>query len=851
MGGISSQIQLIDRMSGPLYNITSALGNVIDTMEEVNVATNSGFDVHSFDDARRSIDLANTELREFVEGMNSKVKLPIPEQQTQSEPVPIMWQNTNMPVFTNTGIERFNQEVQSTNILMDNLNDTQHQISQQALQMDILPSNASNDIIQLANRFEIIKGRINDIESNPLNMNSNLANTELEQLRGQLVKMIDLQDNLNVAMGSMDVGEINSAYNQLSSTIGNTERYIRDNVDAQGRFNVEVNSGINAMDSLSNKVMGMVAAYASFQGVQKMIGLSDTTAQNTARLNLMNDGLQSTEELQNMIFASAQRSRAEYLVMTDIVAKLGQRVGDAFDSNAETVAFAENLNKLFVVAGASQQEVASASLQLTQALGSGVLRGEELNAVFESAPNVIQTIADYLDVPIGQIRDMASNGEITADIVKNAMLSATDEINAQFESMPMTFGQIWTSISNEAIMAFTPILTRLNEIANSERFQSMVDGITNSFSAVSEICIEVFNIMADVGAFVYDNWGLIEPIIMGVVWALALYVSYLGIINGLELVSIARKGIMAGLVGLQALQTWVLTSATWAQVSAQYGLNVAMSANPIGAILILIGILIAVFYAAVAATNKFANTSISATGLISGVFMAMVAFIQNKFILLWNVTADYINFFANVWNSPIDSVKILFLDLSLTVIDYVANMASAIENIINKIPGIEVDITSGLDSFKNKIESMSLNVKSEAEWVEVASKMEYVDYTDSFNKGYDFGVGIVDKVDGIVSGGMFDMSGTNNTPSIASGIDDIASNTADTADKLTTSDSDLKYIRDLAERDTINRFTTAEIKITMNNNNNINKDLDIDGVVDRLTSEVNEAMSRTAEGVYA
>ena len=267
-----------------------------------------------------------------------------------------------------------------------------------------------------------------------------------------------------------DHGAIDNArrsVDQANVELDETMQSIRRNTEEQDRFNRTVHQGSSAMDGLGNKVIGMVATYAGFQGVQKIVALSDSMTQTTARLNLMNDGLQTTEELQDKIFASAQRSRTGFLETADIVAKLGQSAGDAFNSNDETIAFAENLNKMFVIAGASQQEMQSASLQLTQALGSGVLRGEELNAVFESAPNVIQAIADYMDVPIGKIRELAQDGQISASIVKNALLSATDEVNAQFESMPMTWGQVWTGIVNELIYASQPLLEFISLLAQN------------------------------------------------------------------------------------------------------------------------------------------------------------------------------------------------------------------------------------------------------------------------------------------------------------------------------------------------------------------------------------------------
>lgn len=240
----------------------------------------------------------------------------------------------------------------------------------------------------------------------------------------------------------------------------------------------KANKSTSDVDGLTDGIMGMVGAYASLQGIQRLVSLSDEYVQTNARLNMINDGLQTTAELQDKILASAQRSRAAYTATADTVAKLSLNAGDAFKSNDETIQFAENLNKLFAIAGTEQASIASASLQLTQALGSGVLRGEEFNAVFEAAPNIMQTVADYMNVPIGKLREMAQDGKITADVVKNALLGATDEINTQFEAMPMTWGQVWTGIMNELYVASQPIL-------------------------------ELISLLA-------QNWSVLEPIVLGV-----------------------------------------------------------------------------------------------------------------------------------------------------------------------------------------------------------------------------------------------------------------------------------------------------------------------------------------------
>lgn len=370
--------------------------------------------------------------------------------------------------------------------------------------------------------------------------------------------------------GGLDSGALRAAQQECDMLNVKLEEM----ANAAGRIPAPVRQTENAFDSLTGKVMGFVSAYAGIQGVKRLVALSDEVTQTTARLNLMNDGLQTTAELQNKIMESANRSRASFLTQADIIAKLGQRAPDAFSSNDETIQFAENLSKMFVVAGASQQEMASASLQLTQALGSGVLRGEELNAVFESAPNVIQTIADYLGVPIGEIREMASEGQITADIVKQAMLGATEDINAQFESMPMTWAQVWTLTCNKLIAATQPLLSVIS--------------------------------------FLAQNWDFLQPIVLGIAAAIGGLVAAHLAYNAVAAISSTWTSICAAAQMLR-------TEATFAETAAQYGLNAALLACPITWVVGGIILLIAMLYALVAMINKVTGKSISATGLISGV----------------------------------------------------------------------------------------------------------------------------------------------------------------------------------------------------------------------------------------
>jgi tape measure domain-containing protein len=466
MATIRTAIELQDNFTGVLYQVINSVNLGLSAMEDLHQTMNSPVDTASIEAARDSINQATIAVQQLDAAMQgletpatetptaptnsapvvlpvqpdvpdplvdqpAPVDLPVEPEQPEPVQVPVHWQSDNMEVFTSTGVERFEQEVQSANNMLNTLNQTQSRIAAQAAQTDLFPDNAIADMNNMQNRLQAIQQRIQTIESNPLNMVTDTANAELEQLREQLDQAVQEQQNLNRAVDNMDVEAANQAYLRLSQTVGNTERYIRDNVDEQGRFNREIEEGTNEANSLMQTIKGAVAAYATIQTLSAALNLSDQLTTTTARMNLMNDGLQTTQDLQNMIYLSAERARGSYQATADAVSKLGLMAGDAFGSSQEIIAFMEQINKQFTIAGTEAAGVDAAMLQLTQAMASGVLRGEELNSIFEQAPTIIQSIADYLDVPIGSIREMAAEGQITADIVKAAVFAAADETNCK------------------------------------------------------------------------------------------------------------------------------------------------------------------------------------------------------------------------------------------------------------------------------------------------------------------------------------------------------------------------------------------------------------------------------------
>lgn len=880
MATIRTAIELQDNFSGILYGITNAVNMSLSVMEDLNRAMNEPVDTTSIQAAREAINQATIAARQWEAAMQNvdapQTSTPTTPQPSAPQPVPVQWQSDSMDVFTTSGVERFQQEIQSANSMLNTLNTTQERISATAAGTDMFPASAVADMNSMQSRLQAIQQRIQQIESNPMNLGTDTANTELEQLRSQLNQAVQNQEDLNRAMERMDVSAANEAYLRLSSTVSNTERYIRDNTDEQGRFNRAIDEGTQGAGDLMNMIKGAVAAYASVQTIGKVMDFSDQLTSTTARLNLMNDGLQTTQDLQNMIYLSAERSRGAYQATADAVSKLGLMAGDAFSSSEEIIAFTEQLNKQFTIAGTETAGIEAAMLQLTQAMGSGVLRGEEYNSILEQAPNIIQAIADYMEVPKGQLKDMAAEGEITAEIVKNAMFAAADETNAKFESMPKTFSQIWTSFQNTALMAFQPVLQRLNDVANSEAFQTFINGAIEALSMVAGIVVEIFNLIASVGTMIADNWSWLSPIIYGVAAALLVYYGRLMLVRGAELALAAVQGVVAVAKGILAAATMLVTGATWAQTTAQYGLNAAMYACPIVWIIILIIALIALFYAAVAAVNKFAGTSVSATGIICGVFMVAAAFIGNLFValinfvidifvVLWNFIAAFANFFGNVFNDPVGAIARLFFDLVDTVLSLLQSLASAIDtifgsNLAGAVQGWRDSLGGWVDSTFGQGEEIMAKLNAED------LHLDRFEYSSAWDAGYSFGEGIDESIANFDPSSLFDTnvpgagdyadlsgygSDLGGLGGIGSGVDDIAGNTGAIADSMDITEEDLKYLRDIAEQEAVNRFTTAEISVDMSGmQNNISNGMDLDGVISGLTEGVNEAIDSMAEGVH-
>lgn len=549
---------------------------------------------------------------------------------------------------------------------------------------------------------------------------------------------------------------------------------------ATKRLQEQENMAQSVTNSLTSSVLRLAASYISIQGLKKAVDLSDNLVSMRARLDRMNDGLQTTQELETMIYQSAQRSRGRFTDTMGLVSQLGTMAGDAFSSSKEIVQFAEQLNKQLALSGASGSSAQAAILQLEQGLASGVLRGDELNSVMEQAPALAKSIADYMQVSVGELREMGSQGQITADIVKNALFAAAEDTNAEFEKTPMTWAQVWTVASNTAVRALDPLLTAINWVAN--------------------------------------NLDVAIPLVVSL-------------------------GAAFGVLLIAANWTNILATATKTAASMQAFYNAVMAANPIALTAAAVLVLVAALYGGVAAFNKLTGSSISATGIITGAFTTMGAFILNGTLVpLHNGFAAFVNFLGNAFNDPITAIDVLFYDMSITILKYVQNVAQGLEGLINMIPGVEVNMTSGIDKLIGKLEyGRNWTIKQNG-YKEYIKLWENFDLGKAYNAGHDWGANL--NLSTIMGGG----SGSLEIPQAADVKDllgNIDKNTGKIAKTVDLSDEQIKMLVDVAERKYVNNvnLTSQTPMITVQGQNTGSTEKDARNLADTLRDVLVDLMN--------
>lgn len=574
---------------------------------------------------------------------------------------------------------------------------------------------------------------------------------------------------------------------------------------ATDKLNKQLQATGASANTASSGLTKLIGRIVTIAGIIKGMNLVDEYTYTAARLDLINDGLQTQAELQDKIFAAADRSRGAYSDMAEAVSKMGLLAGEAFASNDELIAFTELVQKAFKVSGATISEQQGAMRQLTQAMASGRLQGDELVSIMENAPMIFDAIAKYMGKTKGELREIARTGAITSDIIKNAMFMAADDINEKFETMPMTFGDIWNKIKNRATMAFSGVMDDVNKAINTEKLDKALDVITGGFVLAAKAA----------GAFidtVVNGWDTIGPI--------------LAMLGGVYLATIIKK-------------LWAMIPPLYAQAAGWLAVHWPIL------------LVIAAIAGAISAARQLGYTWDEILGFIGGALGVFVAFFYNVFVSMWNVVASFVNFFGNVFRDPVAAVKALFFDLASTVLGYISTMAHAIEDIINKIPGVTVDMTSGLDKWRKNFEDLAVEARSEGELIEYVKRMDYMDLSEGYARGSKIGreiyTGFNDAL-GNFAGQLtnaFDLSqfGTSMNPLHV---------TSDEKLKVDMADEDLKYLRDIAQREYINKFTTATLAPNISIKfGDVHETADADKVAKRIRKILQEEIAMAAEGSYA
>ncbi|PJJ30544.1 tape measure domain-containing protein [[Clostridium] celerecrescens 18A] len=792
MAGLQTSIQLQDRMSAVLNNITSSMSIMLSTFEQAQAATDAGLNAASMDAAKQGIAEASAEMARYREEVERVAATPSPAPQ---EPA---WKSTAASaVFMNSGADRFQAEYQAADQMARQLYESQKAISAQARSMRVTPPGMLNDVVATENRMQALSQRIQQLNSIPVNLRTDQTNNELESLRGKLSQAVSVQEALNQAMGRMDISAANAAYQQLNSVMDSAERNIRDNLNVQNQFNNSIRDGTSAASGLWSKLKGVAAGAGIAFSAQKVITLSDSVTQTTARLNLMNDGLQSTEQLNQMIFASAQRARAPYMDTASAIAKMGLNAGNAFSSNKDLIAFMEQVNKQFVIGGATAQEQSNAMVQLSQAMAAGALRGEELNSILDAAPGIARTIEKNMGWAEGSIKKYAEKGAVSAQVVKASLLNMADETNAKFNSMPMTFSQVMTSIQTTLLQTFYPVI------------QAIGQGAT----------------------FINNNWSSIAPI-------------FYGLATGI-LVAAAAWG--------------VYKAVTWLSVAANQALLASMLSNPFLWIAIVIGIIVAAIYKWVQSVGGIrvawlicVNAVLTQADKLKLGFMMAWMNIQNG---IDNMLYGFEAFKVGVQNA-IGNMKIKVLNTLQSLVNGAIDRINKLINVANSVGGLSIQLIDHVEfaadaaieeQIKQRQRAADLAAQKDANAAAKAGRKN--DYDRAVRAADDARMQRQAGIEGAKADAARRAAEDDGAAgAIAGNTEKTAGNTARMADTMDALDEEIKYMRDAAEQEVINRFTLAELKIDMTNNNTLKTETDFDRMNGMLNDLTDEILSTAAEG---
>ena len=869
MATIQTSIQMADGISSTLSRITNALNLTVGAFQNVYSTANQDLNVTSFEAIRNEINAASIAIR----NMGSQLDNVHPEPFNVSVQ-PVWNTQSHLEVFDGAGLDRFQQEIQSANDMMNRLAASQQQIQNQAANTSLFPANMVSDITNMNSRIDRLRTAIQRVQDNPLSsLGADQVNDEVEKLRQQLNQALSEQEALNDAMQNLDISAANNAYEKLNSIVDSTDRYIRDNIDEQGTFNRLVEDGGVAADNLAGKIKGFISAFAGIAAIKSSIGWIQDS------LDLSNVQINAEKQLANVL-GNVGATVDEFNVLKDVAASIqGYTLyGDEsmIGGAAELATYISDIDALQSMMGTLSNYAAGMSgggeVGYQQMVEYATQLGKALDGTFDGITKKGFELSDAQKKIIENGTDMEKAlvmDEVISQSWNDLAAAMANTPEGKIIQMQNAFGDIREEIGMRLYLA---VLSLFDTI---QSHMPQIEQVLFAFATGVQYIIYAIQGIIEVASVVYkffvNNWSMIAPVIFGIVAALAAYGLYLAITNGIELVSKGIKLAACLASYAHAAATGTEASATAVATAAQYGLNTALLACPLTWIIIAIIALIALVYIVVAAVNKFAGTSVSATGIIFGAFAVLGAFLWDLFLGLLELVFGIINamvnpfikianFIGNVFTNPISSIIYLFQGMADGVLAILEKIASAFDFVFgSSMADAVAGWRSGLkdmadaavakyapnENYQNVMDELDLSVESVglSRWA----------YGDAWETGYQAGENLEDSFSNFDPASLFDQQipGAEDYLSGMTGnTGNIADNTASMDKSLSMGEEDLKYLCDIAERDVINRFTTAELKVDFTAKNEIKSDLDLDGVVSYLEDKVTETLEAVAEGVH-
>ncbi len=780
MGTIRSSIELYNGWTPALQSISNAINMTISHFEKMQRVSGNSIDVGALSAARNEIRNAEATIAQMQqrltgidrtgqrvsEGMNNIGNAAsVSEQHIKSMTQAVQKQTNELTNMTNITVQsalQTTQALQGQTSAIINMASIMGQSTQKVIQSFQIQTNEmknmasmtaqssqaiqkqTNELINMANATERVAKATGKQTTETMKM-SNTTKKSMNSMRQSIKRQTDATIEMsNITKRSMNsmtksIQQQTKNIEILTQTVENAAKKIPPPIDgsrrAQNGFNRSLNSGAHSANRLFSIIKNIAGVYLSLKGINIIGKLSDSITSLTARLNLINDGLRTTKELSDTILKSSFEAGASYTDTASSIAKMGLNAGAAFNSNDELIAFMDQVNKTFVIGGASTMEQSSAMLQLTQAMAAGALRGQELNSILAGAPGIARNIEKYMGWASGSIKKYAEEGKVTAQVVKNAMLAFAEETNQKFNSMPATISQTFTRIKTLALKSFTPVLQginrlfnhdnanqilyqwgavfqyiadranrtieKLNNIVNSDEFIAFSQDVMTAFAAAGAVATFFFDTPVNGFQYVINNWDTFRPILVGVAVAMGLVIA------------------------------------------AQMAMNIAMYANPITFFIIGITLLIVLLYKMVDKINEAKDTTVSATGIIAGVIGGFYAIVYNVFAGAWNVVAAFVNFFGNVFKDPVASIKILFLELGNVILSLIQTVVQSLSELFRHIPSMSF-VVEGLDKFdnwlsrtQNKANTLIDKIKNDMDYEEFLAPMEYKNVHETVAYFYD------------------------------------------------------------------------------------------------------------------